>query len=155
MASENLHAVIIATGQHNILLPKRALAEVTGVMPDAVDDSGSAETAWFCGFVKWHSLRVPVIDFDTLMGSKKTVEASRITILNCVGNALRGTLFGVKSTSFPHITTLNNSAVQPDESESNEASAELILSRVRVGIIQAIIPDMEKLEETVALALPK
>ena len=153
MPDQSIHAVIVATGQHNVLLPKRALIEVTTAQPTFADGDTQIQNLWFAGFVKWNSVQVPVIDFGILLGVDQPVDSGRVAILNCVGNKLRGTAFGIKCTSFPHLTTLSESAVSVNE--DNKESNDFLLSNVRVGIIDAVIPNMEKIEEAVALTLPK
>ena len=149
MNREQIYAVLIALEGDTLLLPNAAVAEV--VARDALQPPDAGAPTWLAGYCDWNNRRVPVISFEVANGSGRNADSrrSRVVVLNSFGSHLPSGLLAIVSQGYPHLVTLNRSAVKPLELRPTDR-ADLVLSRVRIANQEATIPDLAALEAEVA-----
>lgn len=148
MNREQIYAVLMALEGDTLLLPNAAVAEV--VARDTLQPAGEGAPAWLAGYCDWNNRRVPVISFETANGSSRSADSrrARVVVLNSFGTHLPSGLLAIVSQGYPHLVTLNRSAVRPMELRPTDRS-DLVLARVRVATQEAAIPDLAALEAEV------
>ncbi len=109
---------------------------------------------WLLGFINWREYDLPVIALEGMMGRTLPLRSrrTRLLIINSVGVELNAGLLAVVCQGYPHLTSLNRSALQPVALEPRDPEA-LVLSRVRVANSLAFIPDLDAIEGRVAQVL--
>lgn len=142
---DSVRALIIPLQGRNLLLPNVAVAEVIPyTRPHAVADAPD----WMLGAINWRGLNIPLISYDRLQGvhNEGAFAQARIAVLNTVrpGGGLH--FYALVTTGIPQLKRVNADAMQE---MSDELGAGL-LSQVRIGDIEAAIPDLDALESTVA-----
>lgn len=142
---DTVRTLIIPLAGQNLLLPNVAVAEVIPyIRPRAI--AGAPE--WLLGAISWRGLNIPLISFDRLHGqdSAGTLAQARIAVFNSVQADSGLAFYAVVTAGIPQLKRVNAEALQ----EVAGDAADGILSRVKVGDIQAVIPDLAALESAVA-----
>ncbi|MDM4769387.1 chemotaxis protein CheW [Solimonas sp. SE-A11] len=149
MNREQIYAVLMALEGDTLLLPNAAVAEV--VARDSLQPAEPGAPGWLAGYCDWNNRRVPVISFEAANGSGHNAESrrARVVVLNSFGTHLPSGLLAIVSQGYPHLVTLNRSAVKPLELRPTDR-ADLVLARVRIANQEAAIPDLAALEAEVA-----
>jgi chemosensory pili system protein ChpC len=150
--SEEAFGQIVPLDGDALLLPNHAVVEVLGL--DEVQ-LRTDPPAWLLGFVQWRDHELPVISLEGLMGRKMPARSrrTRLLVVNSVGVGLNAGLFALVCQGYPHLATLNRTALQPVKLESRDPDA-LVLARVRVANALAIIPDLDAVEARLVDMLP-
>lgn len=143
-APEQLYAVLVALREDTLLLPNSAIAEVVGA--EGLQARTNAP-AWLAGQLPWSGRDVPVIRFEVLNGAPAGGDdrRARIVIVNAPGSHAELSAIGIWSQGYPHLVTLNRTAVQPAKLRDTDR-ADLLLSRVRIASTQALILDLDTVE---------
>lgn len=153
MAIEQLYAVLMALNQDSLLLPNAAVVEV--VSRDRVEAAAAGSPAWLIGWTPYNGRRLAVVSFETLNGAALPAEnrRGRIVIVNSLGTHLDGGQFALLVQGYPHLVTLNRTAVQPASLRETDR-ADLVLSRVRIASHEAAIPDLSAIEADLVRSQP-
>lgn len=143
--NDQIYAVLMMLEGDTLLLPNAAVIEVISrdsVRP--VEDS----PAWFLGNYEANGRRIPVVSFEAMNGASlpEITRRSRVVLLHSFGRHLEAHAIGVVAQGYPHLVTLNRTALTPMELRDTDRS-ELVLSRVRIASQEAAIPDLETIEE--------
>lgn len=142
---DSIRALIIPLQGRNLLLPNVAIAEVIPYLrPRAVADAPD----WLLGAIGWRGLNIPLISYDRLQGvhNESALGQARIAVINTVrpDDGLR--FYALVTTGIPQLKRINVASI---EEVSADAGAGL-LSQVRIGDIEAVVPDLIALESVVA-----
>ena len=126
-----------------LLVPNTAVAEVTSyVSPTAVPEA----PAWLRGMVSWRGHLLPMISFEALLG--EAPDRSEGDLRMAVFNTLNGTtelpFLAVRISGIPRLLQASRTGVVRREQAG--ASQAGVLSRVSVGGVDAVIPDLDVLE---------
>lgn len=139
--SSVIHSQLLPMQSVSLLLPNTSIAEIVHYQaPQSID--GAPE--WLLGSVEWRGLRVPLVSFESAAGEERRDDATRrrIAILNAAhGGDLN--FFGIVTQGNPRL--LNVTAQHLVEKTGAEHE-KLRLREVVVNDIDALIPDMERLE---------
>ena len=148
--ADQIYAVLIALDGDTLLLPNTAVAEV--VSRDAVKRADNAPS-WLAGYVDWNNRRVPAVRFEILNGAEAVASTrrERAVIINSVGVHLPGGALAIVAQGYPHLVTLNRLALKPQPNRDRDRS-DLVLSRVKIASQEALIPDLEAIEQSIARA---
>ncbi|MDR3417847.1 MAG: chemotaxis protein CheW [Nevskia sp.] len=148
---QQLYAVLVALQSDTLLLPNLAVAEVVA-MQNLRPLSGSP--AWFAGLLSWQGLELPVARFELLNngGADLPGRRTRIAIINAVSTRLSAGRYGLLAEGYPHLVTLNRAALRPAELRPQDSPG-LVLSRVKVASQEALIPNLERIEQEMAAVL--
>jgi chemosensory pili system protein ChpC len=142
-APQQLYAVLVALQSDTLLLPNLAVAEVVSL--DGLRPL-SGSPPWFAGLLPWQGRELPIARFELLNNgaAEPPSRRTRIAVINSVSSRLSAGRYGILTEGYPHLVTLNRSALRPAESRPQDG--ELILSRVRVASQEALIPNLERIE---------
>ncbi len=142
-APQQLYAVLVALQSDTLLLPNLAVAEVVSL--DGLRLL-SGSPPWFAGLLPWQGRELPIARFELLNNgaAEPPSRRTRIAVINSVSSRLSAGRYGILTEGYPHLVTLNRSALRPAESRPQDG--ELILSRVRVASQEALIPNLERIE---------
>ncbi|MES0874031.1 chemotaxis protein CheW [Sinimarinibacterium thermocellulolyticum] len=151
MNADELYAVLMSVHDDTLLLPNAAVAEV--LARDALQPA-SGGPDWLAGFCDWNHKRVPVVRFEVLNGGERGGDPrrERIVVLHSLGRHVPGGHIGFVAMGYPHLVTLNRSALRPMALDRGDVD-EFVLSRVRIASQIALIPDLEAVEARIAGAL--
>lgn len=133
-----------------LLLPNVNVAEVIEyVKPSPKENVPS----FYLGDIEWRGIELPLISFELVTG-KEAPERNpeiRIAVLNSVGTDNKALPFlGLLTQGLPRLVKVSSDLVQEGENTTSPAE----LGRVKVDGEDAIIPNLEHLEEVV-LSLQK
>lgn len=151
MSREQIYAVLIALHEDTLLLPNAAVAEV--LARDAVQPADSHAPPWLLGYCEWNNRRVPVLQFEAMNGAGAAPDPrrERIVVINSIGRHLANAQLAFVTQGYPHLVTLNRSAVRSAELRERDRD-NVVLSRVRIANQEALIPDLEEIEAEVMRA---
>jgi chemosensory pili system protein ChpC len=150
-APQQLYAVLVALQGDTLLLPNLAVAEVIsleGLRPAA------AAPNWFAGLLPWQGRELPVARFELLNNgaAESPHRRTRVVVVNSVSTRLSAGRYGLLAEGYPHLVTLNRAALRAAELRPQD-DLKLVLSRVRVASTEAMIPNLERIEEELAAVL--
>lgn len=148
---DHLYAVLMALSDDTLLLPNAAVAEV--VARDNLRPSWPGAPDWLTGYCEWSNRRVPVISFEALNGAAAAPMSrrARVVVINSLGSHLANGLFAVVAQGYPHLVTLNRTAVQGTPLRETDRQ-DIVLSRVRIASQEALIPNLDTIEAEIARA---
>ena len=142
---DSMRTLIIPLQGRNLLLPNVAVAEVVPyVRPREVDGAPD----WLLGTLSWRGLNIPLISYDRLQGLDDSagLGQARIAVLNTVQADSGLKFYALVTAGIPQLKRVDADAVQALSADAAGGA----LSQVQVGDIQAMIPDLDALESTVA-----
>lgn len=147
--TDALYAVMIQLVGDYLLLPNAAVAEVTAI--DRFEPAAADAPAWLAG---WHATaerRIPVLSFEALGGQARPEvgKRSRIVIVNPIGRRMGGGSFALLAQGHPHLISINRGTIGAVNLLPGDRQ-ELVLSRVRMGGQEAVIPDLGQIETQLA-----
>jgi len=150
-APQQLYAVLVALQSDTLLLPNLAVAEVVA-MQDVRPLPGAP--AWFAGLINWQGQELPVARFELLNngGADLPSRRTRVVVVNSVSTRLSAGRYGLMAEGYPHLVTLNRAALRPADPRPQDSPG-LVLSRVRVASQEALIPNLERIEQEMARVL--
>ena len=147
--SDTIFALVIQVAGDQLLLPNAAVAEVAGL--DNFESAGDESQDWIAG---WHSTaerKIPVLSFEVLAGRPRADagKRARIIMINPLGQRMASGGYAILAQDQPHLTSikadkLSSLALRPGDDD------ELVLSRVKVEDREALIPDLEHIEDRIA-----
>ena len=149
--SEDIRGVLIQVSGGKVLLPNATVAEViTLPEPDPVENAPD----WLLGRIPWRGWRLPLFSFSVLSGlaAQEQSETARVSVLKALGDHPRLPFMAMLAQGFPRLTTLNAEIVVPRDDDEGELPTG-VLSRVMIRDDEAMIPDMEGIEDMIAEAL--
>jgi chemosensory pili system protein ChpC len=146
---EELYAVLVSLSSDTLLLPNAAVAEV--VSPDGMDEPPAGAPAWFAGHVTYNNRRLAVVRFEVLNGggSGEDSRRTRLAVLQPVTSALRSGQYAIVCQGYPHLVTLNRTALRKEDLQSTD-SEDYVFTRVSIANTNALIPNLEKIEQVLA-----
>lgn len=142
---DEIYCQLIPLRQLRLLVPRSCLAEVMRFAPPERTGPGPA---WFCGFVSWTTLRVPVISFEELCGRDPGEPGgrTRIAIFNAISGKLDSGYYGVLTEGFPQLVRVNREVIRLDDRHAWPADGPVVC-QIRMINEYPLIPDLERIEE--------
>lgn len=139
---KEVYSLMIPVIDHSILLPNATVAEIVPFGDVTTNDSGPD---WFIGTLHWHGMEVPMISMDILNGGEdpQANKRSRVAVVNTLNNDEEMPYIAIVVQGIPRLTHVTEPSVSLVE------DAELGIAdkaKVKIGTIQATIPDLDKLE---------
>lgn len=142
---DSVRTLIIPLQGRNLLLPNVAVAEIIPYLrPHAVADAPD----WLLGAIGWRGLNIPLISYDRLQGvhDDGTFGQARIAVINTVRPDGGLDFYALVTAGIPQIKRVNAESIEEVSADAGEG----LLSQVRIGDIEAVIPDLSALESVVA-----
>ena len=138
-----IHCLTIPLNNETALLPNSAIAEVISFKePIAIDDAPE----WFLGYIDWREKRVPLISFESVSGKELTSakKNSRICVLNTLNGSSQIPYVGILSQGIPSLAIVQEHGLEDKKSMVIRSAVGAI---VEVGGVEAIIPDIDEIEQ--------
>jgi chemosensory pili system protein ChpC len=147
-----LYSLLIPLADDRLIVPRATVAEVIAFQEP---EQMAGAPAWYLGTVAWNGRSVPVISFEGVSGHAipEANGRTRIVVLYCLGTKLDAGFFGILTQGFPQLVRVNPDVIKLDADRGighgigNRSPA---LCRVRMINETPLVPDLEKLEETIA-----
>jgi chemosensory pili system protein ChpC len=149
MAREDVYAVLVSLVSDTLLLPNAAVAEV--ISAERMDPPPPGAPAWFAGKATYNNRQLSVVRFEIMNGSgaASDTKRTRLAVLQPLTGQLRTGQYAIVCQGYPHLVTLNRQALKKEERVSTD-DEELVLTRVSIANTNALIPNLEKIEQLLA-----
>jgi chemosensory pili system protein ChpC len=146
MARDDLYAVLVSLASDTLLLPNAAVAEV--ISAEKMDPPPPGAPAWFAGKATYNNRQLSVVRFEVMNGSAAASDTrrTRLAVLQPLTGELRTGQYAIVCQGYPHLVTLNRQALKKEELVSTD-DAELVLTRVSIANTNALVPNLEKIEQ--------
>lgn len=131
-----------------LLLPNAAIQEVMAFTPPRLADEDAP--SWLLGAIHWKGEQIPLISVEGLCGAPVPERGgkSRIAILHALGAQSRTRHLAVVLQGHPQLVRIQRGLLEVLPAEPGDQERP-ILSRVRIGTAQAVIPDPMVLERLI------
>lgn len=150
VAAEEIYSLLIPLELERLVVPRSSVAEVIRY----AEPSEGEGDHWLRGFVTWNNLKIPVVSVEMLSGMNVPVPAgrTRIVVIHPVSGGDLGP-YGILAEGFPQMVRISREVLELDKTYTPPADAPLI-SRVSLLHEQALIPDLDMIEQQLLEALP-
>ncbi len=139
-----IRGVLLPLRSGQLLLPNSSVAEVIGYREPDVE--GEAGESWLVGWLTWRQLRLPLVDFDRLLGVSDETPGTRARIAIChtLGGDPEFPYIGLRLQSIPHLVRVSEETITLPEGEELPPMS---LCRLQLNGQPALIPDLDALEQ--------
>ena len=146
---DEVYAVLVSLVADTLLLPNASVAEV--VSSDGLENPPDGAPTWLAGRVTYNNRRLLVARFELLNGGSggEDTRRTRIAVLQPVTTALRTGQYGIVCQGYPHLVTLNRTALRKESLQPTD-NGDIVLTRVSIANTTALIPHLEKIEQMLA-----
>ena len=142
--SDEVRGVYIPIESSQLLLPNAAVTEVVGFQ-EPTPAAGAPE--WLLGELEWRRQTIPIVSFERALGLSEGKLSHRARIIIC--NTLNGSqdlpFIGVVAKSIPRLIHVRTDNIV--DAKGEEDLGPLVLNKVTVAGEEAIIPDLDRLEQ--------
>ena len=147
--TDELYSLLIPLERERLVLPRASVAEVIRYTAPADGD----DDRWLRGFISWNSVNIPVVSVEQLCGMKPPVPGgrTRIVVIHPVSGGEMSP-YGLLAEGFPHMVRVSREVLDLDPSYRVAEDVPL-LCRVQLLHEQALIPDLEAIEQQLKTAL--
>jgi len=149
MARDDIYAVLVSLAADTLLLPNAAVAEV--ISADNLQPPPTGAPPWFAGRATYNNRQLAVVRFEVMNGSGTIGDTrrTRLAVVQPITGALRTGQYAIVCQGYPHLVTLNRTALRNEALVSTD-NDELVLTRVSIANTNALIPNLEKIEQLLA-----
>ena len=150
IVAEELYSLLIPLHAERLVVPRVCVAEVIRYHAPSGDDQPSG---WFRGMIKWNNKAIPVVSFEMLCGQPFSVTSgrTRLVVVNPL-DTVGCPHYGLLAEGFPQMVKVNREVVVLDSAYQVPPNAP-ILCRISMPKEQALIPDLEVIEQRIAAEL--
>lgn len=150
IVAEELYSLLIPLRSERLVLPRICVAEVIRYHMPSGDEQPSG---WFRGMIRWNNRAIPVISFEMLCGQAFSITSgrTRLVVVNPLDTA-GCAHYGVLAEGFPQMVKVNREVVVLDSTYQVPPNAP-ILCRISMLKEQALIPDLEAIEQRITAEL--
>jgi chemosensory pili system protein ChpC len=148
-SSEEIYSLLIQLEKERLVVPRSCVAEDFRY---SVPAGGDADR-WLCGSVVWNNLDIPIVSLERLCGMSPPAPGGRTRIV--VFHPLSGgenSPYGVLAEGFPQMVRASREVLELDQAYTPPPDSPIIC-RVRMLHEQALIPDLEMIEQHLRTAL--
>ena len=142
---EKIRSLWIPLRSMNLLLPNMAVAEISSYrVPEPLPESDDMPE-WILGTVKWQDEDIPVISLEAVCGIRVPSNPvfSRLMIVNSVRQDSKLKNYAIVTAGLPGLIQFGYDT--PDEYSDFEEEG--LHCMVRIGNEEAIIPDLDHLQD--------
>lgn len=140
-----VYAAIIALTDETLLLPNSAVLDVLPMaLLEPLDDAESASSTGLAGWLRRGEQRLPVIQFEGLLGRSLPPPGLRGRLVLLQGLTSPDARLVLAADAAPRRVTLNRQVLSADTADAAET---VVAQRCRIARQQVIIPDLAVLEE--------
>ena len=139
-----VHCLTIPLQGETALLPNASIAEVI-IYKEPTPLSEAPE--WFLGHIDWRDRKVPIISFEGVSGRGvyEAIKSSRIAVLNTINGNSQIPYIGIVSQGIPSLAIVQEKGLE-DKTKNNE-ERQAVGAFVKVGGLEAIIPNVDEMEQ--------
>ncbi len=137
-----VYSLMIPIIDESILLPNVTVAEI---IPFGDVTHNTTGPDWYIGELHWHGMEVPMISLDILHGGQdpQANKRARVAVVHTLNNNEHMPYIAIVVQGIPRLTHVTEPSITlVEDAELNLAEK----AKVRIGAIQATIPDLDKLE---------
>ena len=141
-----VYSLMIPVIDNSILLPNATVAEIIPFGDvDYFSDSGPQ---WMIGLLNWKNLKVPMISLDILNGAEDPMatKRSRVAIVHTLNKNEQMPYIAIIVQGIPRLTHVTEPAISLIK---DAVLGEADKAKVKIGAIEATIPDLDKLEQLI------
>jgi len=151
--SKELYSLLIPLQNERLLVPRMCVAEVIA-FADAARTRDDTAPEWYLGAIEWNNRRLPVVSFDGPRADERKSKRNRarVVVFHALTQELKGGYYGILTQGFPQLVRVN-ADVLGLETEQPVPEGVPALCRARMIHEYPLIPDLERIEQTIA-ALP-
>ena len=144
ISRDEIHGVLIQSGDEKILLPNATVAEVTSRVQ--IDTPSEGQPAWVLGSIAWYGWQVPLISFARFTGLGDDIVDSnnKVVILKALTGQQSLPYWALVTGSFPQLVSITRDGLLADASE--QALPEGVHMRVLLADQHVLVPDLDHLE---------
>ena len=149
MAREDIYAVLVSLASDTLLLPNAAVAEV--ISAEKIDPPPAGSPPWYAGRATYNNRQLSVLRFEVMNGSSAISDTrrTRLAVIQPLTGALRTGQYAIVCQGYPHLVTLNRQALKKEALVSTD-DTNLVLTRVSIANTNALVPNLEKIEQLLA-----
>lgn len=143
-ALQPLYGALIALHDDALLVPNSALVEV---LPGERLKPGEGQPGWL-GTLDWRSQQLPVISFELLNGERAPGSGDRrvrLLVLHALDERLPARAWALRCSGYPRMIPLSPAALESIPLREHD-HPDLVLARVRIGVREVAIPDLDRIE---------
>jgi len=147
---DKIRSLWVPLREMNLLLPNVAVAEISSYRaPEAQADMPE----WFLGMVRWREQSIPVISLEAVCGLSvhSNPVFSRLMIVNSVSADSPIEHYAIVTAGLPGLIQFGNETAD----EAVEYDHDSLKCIVRIGNEEAVIPDLEYLQNLLEQQLDK
>jgi len=149
IASEDIYSLLIPLENERLVVPRSCVAEVIRYSEPSVNDADS----WLCGSVTWNNLDIPVVSFERMCDMSPPTPAGRTRIVVFHPVSGRDDIpYGLLAEGFPQMVRVSSEVLKVDQGYKPPPDSPIIC-RVHLLHEQALIPDLELIEQRLSAAL--
>lgn len=144
---DEVYSLLIPVAEAKLLLPRLAVAEVTGL--SRIERAAAGSAAWLLGRVKWQDRIITVVSFEALCGrpAPAITHRARLMIVHAIGDGLAERVFGLMIQGYPYLVRVNANVLKPAAEDDEPPWDGPTLARPRMANEKPMIPDIEAIEE--------
>jgi chemosensory pili system protein ChpC len=149
-AGQEIRGVMLPVGEHYLLLPNAAVAEVIGYLPPEV---AVGDLDYCLGWVDWRGQRIPVVSIERAIGEQESTgftRRARIAVLNTLNNNQRLPYVGVLTQGISRLVRVTQDNIK-DAADGCPASP-LLHGAATINGQLAWIPNLDELERLLTAA---
>ena len=148
--SGEIRSVLVPLSGIQILLPSSTIAEVVNYHPPQAIDGAPR---WLKGYLAWRGEIIPLVALEPLMGLVENLPGhrARIAVCNTLGGNSRLPYIAVVAQSIPHLVRVTGASISAVR--EGQAANPLVLEKVLVQGEDALIPDLDALEQKIVETL--
>jgi chemosensory pili system protein ChpC len=145
-----IRGVLIQVADARLLLPNATIAEVLSYAdPEPVENAPD----WLLGRMRWRGWQLPLVSFSRFTGiaDERGGLGSKVIVLKALGGDPKHPFFALLTQGFPRLVTVTEATLT---AESDDGSVpEGVLARVRLNENDALLPDLNAIEDRINEAL--
>ena len=145
-----IRGVLIQVADARLLLPNATIAEVLSYAdPDPVENAPD----WLLGRMRWRGWQLPLVSFSRFTGiaDERGGLGSKVIVLKALGGDSKHPFFALLTQGFPRLVTVTEGTLS---AESDDGTVpEGVLARVRLNENDALLPDLNAIEDRINEAL--
>lgn len=144
--SEDIYSLLIPLEKERLVVPRSSVAEVIRY---AAPIGAADEDSWFRGRVTWNTIEIPIVSIERLSGLTPPVPAGKTRIVVFQPVSAGTTPYGLLAEGFPQMLRVSREVMELDQAY-NPPEDGAIICRVQLLQEQALIPDLELIEQSLA-----
>lgn len=144
---DEVYSLLIPVAEAKLLLPRLAVAEVTGL--SRAEPAGTGAPDWLMGRIKWQERSIAVVSFEALCGRPvpAVTHRARLMIVHAMGERLPERAFGLMIQGYPYLVRVNANVLKAAAEGDGLPWDGPVLARPRMANEKPMIPDIEAIEE--------